>query len=134
VTKITVDLGPIDDPTHGGQQVAGDDMLTFLYTYHLDASGKSKHLYAYSPQSNTLTHLQDAALADGSSPMHIYGGQLYFTDSDPAHGANPWVSDGTVAGRHILVNLSNVAGNAGTTEEEEVVVLQRCWTCLCSEA
>jgi ELWxxDGT repeat protein len=90
--------------------VAGDDTLAFLYIYHQDASGNTKHLYAYSPQSNALTHLVDNERADlASEPMVAYGGRLYFTGSDPVHSDNPWVSDGTVAGTHILVNLSNVA-------------------------
>jgi len=45
--------------------------------------------------------------------MLTYAGQLYFRGSDPVHSDNPWVSDGTVAGTHILVNLSNVAPIAG---------------------
>jgi ELWxxDGT repeat protein len=45
--------------------------------------------------------------------MLTYQGQLYFTGADPVHADNPWVSDGTAAGTHILVNLSNVAPLAG---------------------
>ena len=107
-------------------QVAGDDTQAFIYTYHLDASsGNTKHLYAYSPRSNALTHLQDNALVDGGEPMLVYGGQLYFTGSDPVHSENPWVSDGTVAGTHILVNLSNVvpmAGNDSAGSENDAPV------------
>lgn len=114
-THVLTDAGPVD--VSGGipdVQVAGDDTQAFIYTYHLDASsGNTKHLYAYSPRSNALTHLQDNALVDGGEPMLVYGGQLYFRGSDPVHSDNPWVSDGTVAGTHILVNLSNVAPMAG---------------------
>jgi ELWxxDGT repeat protein len=91
--------------------VAGDDNLTFLYTNHVVASGNNKHLYAYAPQTNVVTHLLDDAFVDvGNPPLAplAYGGRLYFGGSDSAHGEQPWVSDGTVAGTHILVNLSNV--------------------------
>lgn len=119
-THVLTNAGPIDPnsvpgaATPGAQVVAGDDTLAFLYIYHLDASGNTKHLYAYSPQSNSLTHLQDNDLADVSGePMLTYAGRLYFRGGDPVHSDNPWVSDGTVAGTHILVNLSNVAPIAG---------------------
>jgi ELWxxDGT repeat protein len=105
--------------------MAGDDTLTFLYTYHLDASGNTKHLYAYSPQSNALTDLLDAQLLDGGEPMLAHNGQLYFRGSDPVHSDNPWVSDGTVSGTHILVNLSNVApiaGNDSASSENDAPV------------
>jgi ELWxxDGT repeat protein len=60
-----------------------------------------------------LTHLLDGAITDGGEPMLVYGSRLYFKGSDPVHAENPWVSDGTVAGTHILLNLSNVAPIAG---------------------
>jgi ELWxxDGT repeat protein len=123
-THVLTDAGPLDENGIADTQVAGDDTLAFLYTYHLDASGNTKHLYAYSPQSNALTHLQDAALGDGG-PMLVYAGQLYFRGSDPVHSDNPWVSDGTVAGTHILMNLSNVspiAGNDSASSENDAPV------------
>jgi ELWxxDGT repeat protein len=131
-THVLTDAGPIDQnsvpgaSTPGAQVVAGDDTLTFLYIYHQDASGNTKHLYAYSPKSNSLTHLLDNDLDDvASEPMLTYGGQLYFRGSDPVHSDNPWVSDGTVTGTHILVNLSNVApiaGNDSASSEGDAAV------------
>ncbi|MBS0377450.1 MAG: cadherin-like domain-containing protein [Proteobacteria bacterium] len=119
-THVLTAAGPIDenslpgDSDGGSQVVAGDDTLAFLYIYHFDAAGNSKHLYAYSPQTNTLTHLQDNGVPDvAGEPMLAYGGRLYFRGGDPVHSDNPWVSDGTVAGTHILVNLSSVAPVAG---------------------
>lgn len=112
-TQVLTDAGPLDENGIPDTQVGGDDTLAFIYTYHLDASDNTKHLYAYVPQSNVLTHLQDGAIPDGGEPMLVYGGRLYFKGSDPVHADNPWVSDGTVAGTHILLNLSNVAPIAG---------------------
>jgi len=92
-------------------QVAGDDNLTFIYVYHRDSSsGTSKHLYAYAPQTNTVTHLTDTTLVDTSEKMLFLGAQLFFRGSDATHGEQPWVSDGTAAGTHILLmSVSNVA-------------------------
>lgn len=112
-THVLTDVGQIAQNGISDTQVAGDDTLAFIYTYHLDASGNLKHLYAYAPQSNTVTHLMDAPLIYGGQPILAHGTGLYFTGSDPVHDDNPWVSDGTVAGTHILVNLSNVAPIAG---------------------
>jgi ELWxxDGT repeat protein len=130
-THVLTEAGPLDlsglitNNTPNSNQVAGDDTLTFLYTYHFDASGNTKHLYAYTPQSNALTDLLDAPVLDGAEPMLAYNGQLYFRGSDPVHSDNPWVSDGTVAGTHILVNLSNVApiaGNDSASSENDAPV------------
>jgi ELWxxDGT repeat protein len=124
-THVLTDAGPIDQNGIGDTQVAGDDTLAFIYTYHVDASGNLKHLYAYSPQSNAVTHLLDAPLIYGGQPILAYMGQLYFTGSDPVHADNPWVSDGTVIGTHILVNLSNVtpmAGNDSASSQNDAAV------------
>jgi large repetitive protein len=130
-THVLTEAGPLDlsglitNNSPNSNQVAGDDTLTFLYTYHFDASGNTKHLYAYTPQSNALTDLLDAPVLDGAEPMLAYNGQLYFRGSDPVHSDNPWVSDGTVAGTHILVNLSNVApiaGNDSASSENDAPV------------
>jgi len=113
-THVLTAAGPIDQNGITVTQVAGDDTLAFIYTYHQDtSSGTLKHLYAYSPASNTVTHLLDAPLLYAGQPMLTYQGQLYFTGADSVHADNPWVSDGTAAGTHILVNLSNVAPLAG---------------------
>jgi ELWxxDGT repeat protein len=131
-THVLTDAGPVDPSsvpgasTPGPQVVAGDDTLAFLYIYYQDALGNLKHLYAYSPQSNSLIHLVDNDHAGiASEPMVAYAGRLYFTGSDPVHSENPWVSDGTVSGTHILVNLSNVApvaGNDSANSQNDVAV------------
>jgi ELWxxDGT repeat protein len=89
-------------------QVAGDDNLTFIYV--LSSSSGSKHLYAYAPQTNVATHLVDSTLIDSSEKPLAFGGKLFFMGSDATNGVQPWVSDGTVAGTHILLtNGTNVA-------------------------
>ena len=108
-TYVLNDAGPLDPGSISSTKVAGDDTQSFIYTYHLDASGNTKHLYSYAPQTNTLTHLLDGAINDAGDPMFVYVGHLYFRGGDPVHSDNPWVSDGTDAGTHILVNLSSVA-------------------------
>lgn len=38
--------------------------------------------------------------------LHFDGGRLYFLGNDPLHGAEPWVSDGTVAGTRLLHDVN----------------------------
>ncbi len=40
-----------------------------------------------------------------STPLVELGGRLFFLGRDNAHGAEPWVTDGTVAGTHLLADL-----------------------------
>lgn len=37
---------------------------------------------------------------------------LYFVGRDPVHGAEPWISDGTVGGTHLLDDVNPGAGNS----------------------
>jgi ELWxxDGT repeat protein len=124
-THVLTDAGQIDGNGINVTQVAGDDSLSFIYTYHRDTAGIYKHLYGYSPQSNTVTHLLDAPLFSDTPPIIARMGRLYFRGSDLVHADNPWVSDGTVGGTHILVNLSNVvpiAGNDSASSKNDAPV------------
>jgi ELWxxDGT repeat protein len=88
-------------------QVAGDDHLTFINTYFGDVdTGTVKHLSAYAPASDGLTHLRDSALAGEDDPPFADAGRLFFASADPVHADEPWVSDGTVAGTQIMANLA----------------------------
>src|SRR5450631_2330772 len=112
-THILTDVGTLDPSTSGDgvlstTQVAGDDTLTFIYV--LSSSSGSKHLYAYAPQTNVATHLVDSTLIDSGEKPLAFGGKLFFMGSDATNGVQPWVSDGTVAGTHILLtNGTDVA-------------------------
>lgn len=126
-THVLTDAGPLDSSAITDTQVAGDENLAFIYTFHRDSgTGNTKHLYAYTPQTNTVTHLVDNALIDASELPIVYGGQLYFKGSDSANGDQPWVSDGTVAGTHILLmnaaNIAPVAGNDSASSANDAAV------------
>lgn len=38
--------------------------------------------------------------------IHYHSGRLYFIGNDDIHGAEPWVSDGTTGGTHLLYDLN----------------------------
>lgn len=130
-THVLTDLGPLavnGDPNGLiNTQVAGDDNLTFIYAYHPDSgAGSTKHLYAYLPQTNVATHVVDSTLLDMSEPPLAFAGRLYFKGSDPVNADQPWVSDGTVAGTHILLmgaaNIPPVAGNDSASSANDASV------------
>jgi len=58
-----------------------------------------------------LAHVVPGALA-------VLGDRLYFLAQDEQHGREPWVSDGTTAGTHVLVEL---APGAATSQPAELV-------------
>lgn len=106
-THLLTDAGPLDPNGVSNTQVAGDDNLAFINTYHYDSgSGTSKHLFAYNPQTSTLTHLRDSALNGEDDPPLADGGRLFFKSIDSLHADEPWVSDGTPGGTQILANLA----------------------------
>jgi ELWxxDGT repeat protein len=115
-THVLADAGTIDANAITETQVVGDDNLTYIYTYHRDSTDpttNTKHLYAYAPQTNVVTHLLDNALFDATEPPLAFNGRLYFKGYDTAHSDQPWISDGTVAGTHILINLLDSPPTAG---------------------
>lgn len=51
--------------------------------------------------------------AYGATPSYAAAGeQLYFTGTDAAHGAEPWVTDGTPAGTHLVADLTPGAASS----------------------
>jgi ELWxxDGT repeat protein len=129
-THVLTDLGTVDASADTAghlvtTQVAGDDTLTFIYVHASNA--EPKHLYAYAPQTNVATHLVDASLVDANEQPLVSGGKLFFMGSDATNGVQPWVSDGTAAGTHILMmngaaKAAPVAANDTATSTDDAAV------------
>ena len=106
-TQFLTNAGPVDPGAVSNTQLAGDDNLTFINTYYNDtASGTLKHLSAYLPQTSVLTRLRDTVLGGEDDPPFADSGRLFFKSTDPVHGDEPWISDGTVAGTQMLANIA----------------------------
>ena len=82
----------------------GDDSVVYVR----GAGATTNSVYAYSPSAGTTstigTYTQLLGLVGG-----LWGyrqGVLYFDNEDPADGREPWVSDGTTAGTHLLLNIA----------------------------
>lgn len=54
------------------------------------------------PASNKLV----ATLPESSPHLFTMGNRLFFVASDPLHGLEPWTSDGTPAGTHLLKDIA----------------------------
>ena len=72
----------------------------------------------------SLLMLGPAALRAAESGVAL-GNVLYFSGSDPAHGAELWRSDGTVAGTRLLADLH--PGRAGSEPRDFTVFQGRLW-------
>lgn len=48
-------------------------------------------------------------------PIAAIDGRVYFTGSDAQHGAEPWVTDGTVAGTHLLFDINPGSASSGAS-------------------
>jgi ELWxxDGT repeat protein len=104
-TQVLTDVGSIDITDFGINAIQGDDTLTFIYTLN-NTGGFTKHLFAYTPQTNTLTPLRDSPqIADNERPL-LDGSHFFFKSFDSVTGVEPWVSDGTVAGTHMIQNVN----------------------------
>ena len=60
-----------------------------------------------------------ASNPQASSTLGVLGSQVVFTFTDAAHGAEPWISDGTTLGTHLLTDLLSGSANALPTSFTE---------------
>jgi len=106
-THLLGTAGPLATNPVTTTEVAGDDNLTFIYELAYDSiAGYTKHLFAYTPQTNVLTDLRDTIPIGEDDPPLADSGRLFFKSTDPLHADEPWISDGTSAGTHILANIA----------------------------
>lgn len=104
-TQSLSNISPIDP---GSTQVAGDDTLAFIDAFHFDQTTgiSSNHLFGYAPQTGALTQLRDNSMVLGGAPTLFDSGHLLFQSYDSVTGEEPWFSDGTPSGTHLLQNVA----------------------------
>lgn len=104
-THVLTDVGSVDITDFGINAIQGDDTLTFIYTFN-NTGGITRRLFSYAPQTSTLTPLRDShQIADNERPL-LDGGHFFFKSFDSVTGVEPWISDGTVAGTHMIQNVN----------------------------
>jgi ELWxxDGT repeat protein len=91
----------VDQSYAGGSTVIGDATNVFIRLFN-----PSTTLWKYEPALDRVTALR-ADLRQSFGDLFLYDGQhLYFSDDDFVIGSEPWVSDGTAAGTHVLLDIS----------------------------
>ena len=116
-TKRVGGLPSVDLSDAGVTQVAGDASTVFFAVY--DTAGKAT-LYKYAPAANTSTLLKGGLTIFNGDEFAFSNGQLFFGDNDPTIGDEPWVSDGTVAGTHLIEDIYPQTTDSGSNPDEFV--------------
>jgi ELWxxDGT repeat protein len=91
-----------------GLRIDGDSSRAFINVTDFDpaTSIQTSRLYRYDPAGATTTFLTSSTPLFSGALFTVDNGLLYFTQSSQAIGDEPWVSDGTVAGTHLLKELA----------------------------
>ncbi len=88
-------------------------------------AGRSRQVYAL----HATGHVQLTSLGNGVWHGLVHDDHLYFTGSNSTHGAEPWISDGTLVGTHMLADLLPGPGDgaaiAFTADGDRVLFLTR---------
>jgi ELWxxDGT repeat protein len=116
-TRRVGGLPAIDQGVAGGTQVTGDAATLFFTVY--DATGAAS-LYKYAPAANTSILLKAGMTIFNGDEFAYSNGRLFFANSDPIIGDEPWVSDGTVAGTQLIEDIYPQTTDSGSNPDEFV--------------
>ena len=102
----------------GVAPITGD--ANTVYVAITDASGISTSFYKYLPASNSSTLAQTGLNWSASDEFFETGGLLLFSQTQPIIGDEPWVSDGTAAGTHLIEDINPQVADYGSFPDEFV--------------
>jgi ELWxxDGT repeat protein len=109
-TKIVSGIPPIDQ-SEAGVTLAVGDAATMYIAVHTN-SNTSIYKYDVTNDHGTLAR---SGLQIFSGDEFAYGGTLlFFADDDPVIGDEPWVSDGTAAGTHLIEDIYPQSADQGS--------------------
>jgi ELWxxDGT repeat protein len=114
-TRRIAGLPSIDQGTAAGGRIVGDAAQVFITLFDEPTSS----LWKFEPALDRVTALRPQLRYFGGD-LYFYDGQrLYFGDNDRVIGNEPWVSDGTAAGTHLIVDiiLQGTADNGSAPNE-----------------
>ncbi len=102
----------------GVAPISGDSST--VYVGITDASGISTSLYKYLTASNSSTLAQTGVQVFATDEFFEMNGLLLFSQTQPLIGDEPWVSDGTSAGTHLIEDINPQVADNGSFPDEFV--------------
>jgi ELWxxDGT repeat protein len=114
-------IPPIDQSEPGLTRVAGDSTAIYIETYAGNPDVRAS-LYEYDAGSDTARALTTAFYSSLTDGFLAGGGALYFATNDPVKGDEPWISNGTAAGTHLIANLNPEISDSGSSPESFVAL------------
>jgi len=118
-TRRVNGIPAIDQSVGGYAQIAGDSTAAYIETF-TDTPDIKGSLYEYDTASDTSRLLIGDFYSNFYDSFVPGGGALYFTTHDPVKGTEPWVSNGTAAGTHLVANLNPETSDSGSSPESLV--------------
>jgi large repetitive protein len=117
-TMPAAGLPDFDASDVGTVRMAGD--ATRVFATITTAVGGPAALFNYNPVTNSAVALKSGMQLNESDEYYYDGGVLYFSENDPVIGDEPWISDGTAAGTHLLKNINPEMANNGSNPQQFV--------------
>jgi ELWxxDGT repeat protein len=102
----------------GAAPISGDSST--VYIGFTDASGTSTALYKYLPPANSSTLVETGPDLFATEEFFEMNGLLLFSQMQPIIGDEPWVSDGTAAGTHLIEDINPQVADYGSFPDEFV--------------
>jgi ELWxxDGT repeat protein len=85
-----------------------------------DANASSMSLYKYLPASNSSTLVETSPVIYSGDEFFEMNGLLFFSPTEPVIGDEPWVSNGTAAGTHLIEEINPQVADSGSFPDEFV--------------
>ena len=114
----------VTDGTRAGTAVLDSEVLTLLGTIdhflvYTKPGVSDIELWRSDGTPGGAVHLANLGAVNAQSAVTV-AGQLYFSASTSAHGEEPWVTDGSVAGTHLVSDI--VAGPESSRAQNYVAM------------
>ena len=116
-THRVTGLPSIDQSEAGNTAITGDGSSTFVKIY---TPAGATQLFKYDPVADTSTQLSTTLDISSLDGFFYTAGALYFSSNDPVVGDEPWISDGTAAGTHLIADLNPQSADNGSNPDEFV--------------
>ena len=116
-TRRVSGLPSIDQSEAGNTRVTGDGATVYVTTWNASSLAS---LFKYEPVADNTTLLKDGFSTSITDGFLYDSGALYFSTNDPVLGDEPWISDGTPGGTHIISDINPQTADNGSNPDEFV--------------